>query len=266
VDLHGVSAIVTGGAGGLGSATVRRLVAGGAHVGVLDVSRERAEPLLAELGDRAEFFAVDVLDDESIDGALRAMAARAPVRAVVVAHGAHITEGAGRTIGRDGAPHSLAGYRQFIDGFLVGTFNVLRLAASHMSANEPSLDGERGVVVMTSSIAGSEGQIGQVAYAAAKGGVNGMTIVAARDLAAVGIRVVTIAPGTMITPAYGANAEAVEAEWSRLVPFPNRMGRPDEYAALAQHIIENRYLNGEIIRIDGALRFPPKNPPRTSDR
>jgi NAD(P)-dependent dehydrogenase (short-subunit alcohol dehydrogenase family) len=168
--------------------------------------------------------------------------------------------GGGRTLRSDGTPHALEDFRRTIDHYLVGTFNVLRLAAEAIAGTDPREDGERGVIINTASIAGYEGTIGTVAYAAAKGGVIGMTLTAARDLAVVGIRVVTIAPGTFITPAYGMDPERVEAMWAPAVPFPKRMGRPSEYARLVQAICENPYLNGEVIRIDGAIRFGPKSP------
>ena len=164
----------------------------------------------------------------------------------------------GRLIGKDGSPHSLEGFETTVKFYLTAVFNVMRLAAAAIGRTEPLEEGGRGVIVNTASIAGYEGQIGQLAYAAAKGGVLGMTLVAARDLSPLGIRVCTIAPGTINTPAYGKAADQLEQYWGPQVPFPKRMGRSTEYAQLAQSIIENDYLNGEIIRLDGALRFPPK--------
>ena len=258
--IEGAGAVVTGGAGGLGEATVRRLHAAGAHVAIADLAADKGKALADELGDRARFVECDATSEDSVASAVAAAAEAAPLRIAAICHGAG--EAGGRTVRADGKPHDLGVYRRTIEVYLVGTFNVLRLAAAQMMTNDPNESGERGVVVNTASIAGIEGQVGQVAYSSAKGGVIGMTLVAARDLAPAGVRVCTIAPGVFLTPAYGSNVEAIEAEWGRLVPFPNRMGRPDEYAALVQHIAENSYLNGEIIRLDGALRFQPKNPPR----
>jgi len=164
----------------------------------------------------------------------------------------------GRLVGKDGSPHGLEGFETTVKFYLTAVFNVMRLAAAAIGRTEPLEEGGRGVIVNTASIAGYEGQIGQLAYAAAKGGVLGMTLVAARDLSPLGIRVNTIAPGTINTPAYGKAADQLEQYWAPQVPFPKRMGRSTEYAQLAQSIIENDYLNGEIIRLDGALRFPPK--------
>lgn len=160
-------------------------------------------------------------------------------------------------VGKDGSPLDLAGFRTTIDVYLTGVFNVMRLAAAAIARQEP-LDGGRGVIVSTASIAAYEGQIGQLPYAAAKGGVVSMTLVAARDLSPLGIRVVTIAPGTFNTPAYGKAGDQLEAYWGPQIPYPKRMGLPVEYAGLVQHIVENDYLNGEVVRLDGALRFPPK--------
>ena len=256
MELSGSVAVVTGGAGGLGEATVRRLVAGGARVVIADLAAEKGRALAAELGDGAAFAECDVCSTESVTAALEQAAALGPVRLAVAVHGGY--GGGGRTLGRDGSPLALDDFRRTIEHYLVGTFNVLRLAAAAISRSDPGPDGERGVIVNTASIAGYEGTIGQVAYASAKGGVIGMTLTAARDLAAVGIRVVTIAPGVFLTPAYGADPTQVEATWGPIVPFPSRMGRADEYAALVEHICANGYLNGEVIRVDGALRFGPR--------
>jgi NAD(P)-dependent dehydrogenase (short-subunit alcohol dehydrogenase family) len=258
VELNGSAALVTGGAGGLGEATVRRLVAAGAKVVIADLATEKGQALAEELGAAAAFVETDVTSEESVTTALDRAAALGPVRVAVAVHGGF--GGGGRTLRSDGTPHALEDFRLTIDHYLVGTFNVLRLAAAAIGGSEPGADGERGVIVNTASIAGYEGTIGQVAYASAKGGVIGMTLTAARDLAVVGIRVVTIAPGTFITPAYGADPDLVEAMWAPAVPFPKRMGQPSEYAALVQTICENSYLNGEVIRIDGAIRFGPKSP------
>ncbi|HLN18387.1 MAG TPA: SDR family NAD(P)-dependent oxidoreductase [Acidimicrobiales bacterium] len=258
MQINGSSALVTGGAGGLGEATVRRLAAAGARVVVADLAKDKGEALVESLGDRAVFVETDATSEESVSKAVDAALSFGPLRIGVVCHGGF--GGGGRTLKADGTPHKLDDFRRTIDHYLVGTFNVLRLTAAGISRSEALEDGERGVIVCTASIAGIEGTIGQVAYASAKGGVMGMTLVAARDLAVVGIRVVTIAPGTFITPAYGDNPEAVEAVWGPVVPFPKRMGRPDEYAHLVQQLCENPYLNGNVIRLDGAIRFQPKSP------
>ncbi|MGE0879337.1 MAG: SDR family NAD(P)-dependent oxidoreductase [Acidimicrobiia bacterium] len=259
MELKGISAVVTGGAGGLGEAAVRRLVAAGANVVIADRDAARAEAVAAELGKSAVGVATDVLSDESVTHAFEVAAEMGPVRVAVCAHGAG--GGGGRTLGKDGTPHSMDAFRQNIEVYLIGTFNLTRLAAAAIGKSAPiGDDGERGVIVNTASIAGIEGQIGQVAYAAAKGGVIGMTLPAARDLSAVGIRVNTIAPGTIFTPAYRRPFEEVNPSWAPLVPFPKRMGVPDEYGQLVVSICENSYLNGEVIRLDGALRFMPQNP------
>lgn len=259
MEITGSAAVVTGGAGGLGEATVRRLAAAGAKVVIADLAAEKGTALADELGDSAEFVETDVTSEDSINGALERASSMAPLRIAVAVHGGF--GGGGRTLKQDGTPHSIDDFRRVLEHYQVGTFNVLRLAAAAIAKNEPvNEDGARGVIVNTASIAGYEGTIGQVAYASAKGGVIGMTLTAARDLAVVGIRVVTIAPGTFATPAYGMPLEDLDAMWGPAVPFPKRMGRPDEYARLVQSICENDYLNGEIIRIDGAIRFGPKSP------
>ncbi len=258
MEISGASAIVTGGAGGLGGATVRRLVAAGAKVVIADVAEEKGKEMVKELGDSVTFVKTDITSESSVQEALDAAASLGPVRISVAVHGGF--GGGGRTLKSDGTPHSLEDFRNVIDPYLVGTFNVLRLASAAIGKSEPLADGERGVIINTASIAGYEGTIGQVAYATAKAGVIGLTIAAARDLAVVGIRVMTIAPGTFITPAYGQDLDAVEAYWAPAIPFPKRMGQPAEYAKLVQSIVENSYLNGEVIRIDGAIRFGPKSP------
>jgi NAD(P)-dependent dehydrogenase (short-subunit alcohol dehydrogenase family) len=258
MDISGASAIVTGGAGGLGGATVRRLVEAGAKVVIADVATEKGEELAKELGSSVKFVKTDTTSESSVQAALDEAASMGPFRISVAAHGGFAA--GGRTLKADGAPHSLEDFRNVIDAYLVGTFNVLRLASSAIAKSEPLADAERGVIINTASIAGYEATIGQVAYATAKAGVIGLTVAAARDLAVVGIRVMTIAPGTFITPAYGDNLEAVEAMWAPAIPFPKRMGQPAEYAKLVQSIVENSYLNGEVIRIDGALRFGPRSP------
>ncbi len=251
MNLTGCSAIVVGGAGGLGAASVRRLHAAGASVVISDLA-DGGDALAAELGSRAVFVKTNVLDDDSLANAIATAVAMGPLRVSVDTHGG---PGGGRTLDRNGAAIPMETFANVVNIFLNGSFNVLRLTAEAMAKNEPMDEGERGVIVNTASIAAYEGTIGQAAYAAAKGGIVGMTIATARDLSVVGVRVVTIAPGTFATPAYGNALEDVEAEWSKVVPFPQRMGRPDEYARMMMAIVDNPYLNGEVIRLDGALRF-----------
>jgi NAD(P)-dependent dehydrogenase (short-subunit alcohol dehydrogenase family) len=253
MQISGSSAVVVGGAGGLGEATVRRLVAAGAKVVVADVADEKGKALEQELDVR--YVRTDATDEGDVRAAMAEAEAMGPLRISVDTHGGPAI--GGRLLGKDGEPLDLAGFRKTIEFYLTGVFNVMRLAAAAIARQE-LLDGSRGVIVSTASIAAYEGQIGQLPYAAAKGGVVSMTLVAARDLSPVGIRVVTIAPGTILTPAYGKAGDQLEAYWGPQVPHPKRMGRPAEYAALVQHICENDYLNGEVIRLDGALRFPPK--------
>jgi NAD(P)-dependent dehydrogenase (short-subunit alcohol dehydrogenase family) len=248
------SAIVVGGAGGLGEATVRRLHAAGAKVVVADLADEKGKALEQELGVR--YVRTDATGEESVRAAIAEAESAAPLRISVDAHGGPAT--GGRLVGKDGSPLDLDGFRTTIEFYLTAVFNVMRLAAAAIGRQEPNEEGARGVIVNTASIAAYEGQIGQLPYAAAKGGVVGMTLVAARDLSPLGIRVVTIAPGTFLTPAYGKAGDQLEAYWGPQIPNPKRMGRSPEYAALVQHICENDYLNGEVIRLDGALRFPPK--------
>jgi len=253
MHISGSSAVVTGGTGGLGEATVRRLHAAGAKVVVADVADEKGKALERELGVR--YVRTDATDEGDVRTAMAEAAALGPLRISVDAHGGPAS--GGRLIGKDGEPLDLAGFRTTIEFYLTAVFNVMRLAAAAIARQEPA-DGARGVIVNTASIAAYEGQIGQLPYAAAKGGVVSMTLVAARDLSPVGIRVVTIAPGTFLTPAYGQAGDKLEAYWGPQIPHPRRMGRPAEYAAMVQSICENDYLNGEVIRLDGALRFPPK--------
>lgn len=252
MQLEGSSALVVGGAGGLGAATVRRLAAAGAKVVIADLAEENGMNLADELGDGTTFVRTDVLSEDSVGAAIAAAVGMAPLRVSVDTHGG---PGGGRTLDREGEPLAFDDFTRVVQTFLNGTFNVLRLAAAAMAENEPQDSGERGVIVNTASIAGYEGTIGQVAYAAAKGGIIAMTLPAARDLSVVGIRVGTIAPGVFATPAYGKALDAVESEWGPVVPFPRRMGQPDEYAHMAMAIIENPYFNGEVIRLDAAIRF-----------
>jgi NAD(P)-dependent dehydrogenase (short-subunit alcohol dehydrogenase family) len=256
MQLAGGAALVTGGAGGLGEATVRRLVTAGAKVIIADLAEERGEALAKELGDQAVFVRTDVTDEDSVLAALGAARGLGELRVAVSTHGGPVAHA--RVLDREGKPYALDLFRRTLEVYLTGTFNVLRLAAAEMVKNTPNESGARGVVVNTASIAAFEGQVGQSDYAAAKSGVAGLGLVAARDLSAVGVRVMTIAPGTFFTPAFRIPEEQAQEAWGSKVPFPKRMGRPEEYAALVQHIAENDYLNGEVIRIDGALRFGPK--------
>jgi NAD(P)-dependent dehydrogenase (short-subunit alcohol dehydrogenase family) len=256
MDLDGRSAIVTGGAGGLGAATVRRLLDVGLGVAIFDRAADAAAELAKELGDAAVAVGGDVNDDDDVAAAIEAArSVGTPSLVVNIAGGA---TGGGRTLGRDGTPHDKAVFVDTMAMNAFGTFNVTRLAAAAMAANEPDEHGQRGVVVNTASIAGIEGQTGQLAYAAAKGAILGMTLPLARDLAAVGIRVCTIAPGTMGTPIMLSVPDEMREHLERSIVFPKRMGRPGEFALLVESIARNPYLNGETIRLDGALRFPPK--------
>lgn len=254
MHISGSSAIVVGGTGGLGEATVRRLHAAGAKVVVADVADDKGKALEQELGVR--YVHADATAEDDVRAAMAEAEELGPLRISVDAHGGPAS--GGRLLSKEGEPLGLDGFETTIKYYLTGVFNVMRLAAAAIGRQEPADDGGRGVIVSTASIAAYEGQIGQMPYAAAKGGVVSMTLVAARDLSPVGIRVVTIAPGTMLTPAYGQAGDQLEAFWGPRIPHPRRMGRPGEYAALVQHICENDYLNGEVIRLDGALRFPPK--------
>jgi NAD(P)-dependent dehydrogenase (short-subunit alcohol dehydrogenase family) len=254
MQIGGSSAIVVGGAGGLGEATVRRLHAAGAKVVIADLADDKGKELASELD--ARYVRTDATNTDDVQAALAEAESLGPLRISVDAHGGPAS--GGRLVGKDGSPLDLDGFKTTIDVYLTAVFNVLRLSAAAIARQEPFDEGGRGVIVNTASIAAYEGQIGQLPYAAAKGGVVGMTLVAARDLSPMGIRVVTIAPGTFLTPAYGQAGDQLEAYWGPQIPYPKRMGRPAEYGAFVQSIIENDYLNGEVIRLDGALRFPPK--------
>jgi NAD(P)-dependent dehydrogenase (short-subunit alcohol dehydrogenase family) len=223
---------------------------------IADMDDERGEALAKELGPASRFMKTDVTSEESAKLALSAAQELGPLRVSVAAHGAG--GATGRVVNRDGVPMPLESFERTLAVFLTGTFNLLRLAAAAMASNEVLHDGVRGVVINTASIAAYEGQIGQAPYAAAKAGVVGLTLPAARDLSPVGIRVMAIAPGTFYTPAFRISEEDAQALWGTTVPFPQRMGHPAEYAALVEQIATNDYLNGEVIRIDGALRFAPK--------
>lgn len=249
----GAAAIVTGGAGGLGEATVRRLRAEGHAVVIADLAEDKGRALTDELGDRTAFVRTDVTDEDSVMAAIDAANALGTLRYAVIAHGGWGV--AQRVVQRDGSPAELSGFTKTLDLYLSGTYNVLRLAAASIAGAEMTADGERGAVVMTASIAGYEGQIGQTAYAAAKAGVIGLTLAAARDLGSVGVRVNTIAPGTMKTPIMESVGEDALAKFSAAVPFPKRLGSPDEFADAAAFLLANRYVNGEVLRLDGAQRF-----------
>jgi NAD(P)-dependent dehydrogenase (short-subunit alcohol dehydrogenase family) len=247
--------LVTGGASGLGAATARRLAGAGARVLVCDVDIERGRRLAAELGERTQFTTADVTEESQVASAVAA--AREKFGAL---HGAVSCAGIApgeRVLGK-GGPHRLDTFRRAVEINLVGTFNVLRFAAQAMERNAPGADGERGVIVNTASVAAYDGQIGQVAYSASKAGVAGLTLPAARELARIGVRVMTIAPGIFETPMVAAFSPELQQALAAQIPFPARLGKPDEFAALVEHIILNPMLNGEVIRLDGALRMPAK--------
>jgi 3-hydroxyacyl-CoA dehydrogenase / 3-hydroxy-2-methylbutyryl-CoA dehydrogenase len=253
--IDGSGALVVGGASGLGEATARRLHADGAHVVIADVNQERGAELERALAERVRFVRADVTDAEQVERAVAA-ATELPggLRISVCCAGIGWAE---RTAGGRG-PHSLEPFETVIRVNLIGTFNLLRLASAAMLTQEPTRSSERGVCINTASIAAFDGQIGQVAYSASKGGIVGMTLPAARDLARAGIRVCTIAPGTFDTPLLAALPEENRQALAETIPFPPRLGRPAEFAALAAHIVENEMLNGETIRLDGALRMAPR--------
>jgi NAD(P)-dependent dehydrogenase (short-subunit alcohol dehydrogenase family) len=253
MDISGQAAIVTGGGSGLGEATARAFAARGARVAVLDLNGDRAASVAADIGGIG--IACDVSSGESADAAV-ARAAEAHGEARLLVNCAGIAVGM-RTVGKEG-PHPLDLFRKVIEVNLIGTFNMLRLFAARASALDPLEGGERGVIVNTASVAAFDGQIGQAAYAASKGGVAAMTLPVARDLSRAGIRVVTIAPGIFRTPMMAGMPQDVQDSLGAAVPFPPRLGEPSEYAALAVHIVSNQMLNGETIRLDGAIRMAPK--------
>jgi NAD(P)-dependent dehydrogenase (short-subunit alcohol dehydrogenase family) len=258
MDIRGTSAIVTGGASGLGEATVRLLAERGVRVVVLDMQDDKGEALAKEVG--GVFAHADVTDTGEVIAAVEAAKELGTLRSVVNCAG---IGWATRTIGRDGtydSAHDLEVYKKVVNVNLVGTFNVTRLAATAIAQTEPLEDGERGAIVNVASLAAFDGQIGQAAYSSSKGGVVGMTLPVARDLAVVGIRVNTIAPGLIDTPIYGfgGNAQEFKAKLSKDVLFPDRLGRPAEFASLALELITNSYMNAEVIRIDGGARLGPK--------
>jgi 3-hydroxyacyl-CoA dehydrogenase / 3-hydroxy-2-methylbutyryl-CoA dehydrogenase len=251
----GTGALVAGGASGLGAATARALAGAGAAVTIADLNAERGEALAGELGAAASFVVADVTDGAAVAAAVeRAAAAEGGLRISVCCAGIGWAE----RVAHRGGPHDLELFANVVKVNLIGTFNVLRLAAAAMSENEPDDGGERGVCVNTASIAAFDGQIGQVAYAASKGGIVGLTLPAARDLASRGVRVLTIAPGLFDTPLLAALPEEARDALGAGIPFPSRLGRPEEYARLVGQMVANPMLNGETIRLDGALRMPPK--------
>jgi NAD(P)-dependent dehydrogenase (short-subunit alcohol dehydrogenase family) len=253
--ISGTSALVSGGGSGLGAACVRHLAAAGAKVIIADVNPATGEKLAAELGSGVRFVKTDVTDEASVKAAVStAVSDFGGLHIAIQCAGIALAE---KVLGKNG-PHALASFSKVIAVNLIGTFNLVRLAAEAMAGNVPNAAGERGVIVNTASIAAFEGQIGQVAYAASKGGVAAMTLPVARELARFGIRVMTVAPGTFDTPLLAGLPEAARVSLGQQVPFPSRLGRPEEFAALVGHIIENEMLNGEVIRLDGALRMGPR--------
>jgi NAD(P)-dependent dehydrogenase (short-subunit alcohol dehydrogenase family) len=252
MELQQKTILVTGGASGLGAACVRLLTQGGARVAILDLNTDAGEALAAELGDVARFIKTNVVDEADVQNALKeAIDAFGAIHGVINCAGIVIAE---KVVGKR-TIHSLAAFTKVVNVNLIGTFNVIRLVAAAMMENTPSASGERGVIINTASVAAIDGQIGQAAYAASKGGIIGMTLPIARELARYGIRVMTIAPGIFDTPMMASLPEAARTSLAQQIPFPPRLGRPEEYAALAKHILENEMLNGEVIRLDGATRL-----------
>ncbi len=257
MELNGTSAVVSGGASGLGEATARVLAAAGATVVIADLNENRGKQVADEID--GLFARTDVADEASVQETVDvAVSTGSPLRVAVSCAG---IGWAARTVARDGTPHDLASYSKVIAVNLIGTFNLMRLAAAAMAKTEPADEyGQRGVIINTSSVAGIEGQTGQIAYSASKGGIIGMTMPAARDLSAIGVRVNTICPGIIDTPIYGfsENAEEFKARLAAPVVFPKRLGRPDEFGHLVRMLIENDYMNAEVVRFDGGIRFQPK--------
>jgi 3-hydroxyacyl-CoA dehydrogenase/3-hydroxy-2-methylbutyryl-CoA dehydrogenase len=254
MKVEGANALVVGGASGLGEATARGLHADGAAVVIADLNADKGEALAAELGERASFVEANVLEADQVEGAVTAASADGELRVSVCCAGIGWAQ---RTVSKQG-PHDLEIFSNVVKVNLIGTFNVLRLAAAAMVDNEADEHGERGVCVNTASIAAFDGQIGQVAYSASKGGIVGLTLPAARDLASRGVRVLTIAPGLFDTPLLAALPQEQREKLGAGIPFPSRLGLPDEYAHLVAAIVANPMLNGETIRLDGALRMPPR--------
>ena len=256
MNIQGKVAVITGGASGLGQATAEAIIAKGGKVMILDRDEKKGPEVAAELGENAAFVQTDVTDEASVQAAIDAT--KEKFGAIHVCVNCAGVGSAMKTVGRENKPHDLGVFNMVVQINLIGTFNVARLAAAVMAENEPGEDNERGLIVNTASVAAFDGQVGQVAYAATKGGVVGMTLPIARDLAQHLIRVMTIAPGTFSTPMlHGLPPEAVKS-LGDAVPMPSRLGEPSEYAALVRHICENQMLNGEVIRLDGALRMAPR--------
>lgn len=253
MDLTGASALVTGGASGLGLATARRLAAAGAAVTIVDLPSSPGAEIAAELG--GTFAPADVTDPDAVAAAVETATAAGPLRVVVNCAG--IAPPA-KVLDRDGRPSPLASFAKVVTVNLIGTYNVIAQASAAIAKTEPTESGDRGVIVNTASVAAFDGQIGQPAYSASKGGVHAMTLPIARELARYGIRVCTIAPGIMETPMLAGLPEAAQASLGQQVPYPARLGRPDEYARMVMAIVDNEYLNGETIRLDGAIRMAPK--------
>ncbi len=255
MDLRNKSVLVSGGASGLGAACVRLLTQAGAKATILDLNGEAGAALVKEVGTAARYVQANVTQEEDIQVAIKeAVDQFGALHIAINCAGIGTAE---KTLGKRG-PASLEAFTRVISINLIGTFNVIRLAAAAMAENAPNEEGERGVIINTASVAAFDGQIGQAAYSASKGGIVGMTLPIARDLASYGIRVMTIAPGIFDTPLLGGLPEAARISLGQQVPFPSRLGRPDEYAALAKHIIENAMLNGEVIRLDGGIRMAPR--------
>lgn len=255
MDLSGRVAVVTGGASGLGEATVREIVTAGGKAVIFDLNEEKGNKLVKELGDQTIFVKVDVTSEENVQAGLeRAIAEFGGVHILVNCAGIAVAK---KVLGKGGV-HDLASFNKVLQVNVVGTFNAIRLTAEKMAANEPNEEGERGVIINTASVAAFDGQIGQAAYSASKGAVVGMTLPLARDLAPFGIRVVSIAPGVFETPLFAGLPEKAQAALAKMTPFPPRLGKPQEYAKLVRAIVENPMLNGETIRLDGAIRMPPK--------
>lgn len=255
MEINANTFLVSGGASGLGGATSTLLAKSGANVVIADINKDKGEALAAELGANTRFVECNVTDEDSVKAAVAAAISNfGKLNGAINCAGIGTAE---RTVGKDG-PHALASFKRVIEVNLIGTFNVIRLSAAQMAGQEPNAGGERGVIINTASIAAFDGQIGQAAYSASKGGIVGMTLPIARDLMKLGIRVVTIAPGLFDTPLLAGLPEDVKKVLGAQVPFPSRLGNPAEFAALARHIFENEMLNGEVIRLDGALRMPPK--------
>ncbi len=255
MNISGNTFLISGGGSGLGAATAKIIAESGGNVVLADINQEAGASTKAALGDAARFVHTDITQEDAVAHALRfTRDSFGRLDGVVNCAGIAIAE---KTVGKEG-PHALAAFQKVIDINLVGTFNVIRLAAAMMAENAPGEDGERGVIINTASVAAYDGQVGQAAYAASKGGIVGMTLPIARDLARSGIRVMTIAPGIFDTPLLAGLPEKARISLGEQVPFPSRLGDPAEFGQLAKHIIENRMLNGEVIRLDGAIRMAPR--------